>query len=451
MKKIIQTILTTPLLLVTLLSGESAQSAKPWEVSSKPYPAYQTSIPQVVYTQKFRHINLPEFWISQIRYPDKKVMTLAQIKHLNIQTAKRKELIFPPQDFSTTYSGDWVRGKLDKLHTFLSEKAFYFENGKRIGNQWFKKLQTKSNLDAIPDTITTRYALVVNYANHRISPTDQTLLKKPQQLYFDRNQNAALDIGTALAILHQSRDKKWYFALSPSSYGWIAAEDIAQTTQKKMLDYTQSKNFAVTINPKNALWIDHHYDDFVRMGVRLPYLGKLGDYAQVQIPKRNSEGSLQLRTATIRNSDIHLGYLTYTPRIILTQAFKFLNAPYGWGGMFGEQDCSKFLQEIYATVGLKLPRNSGEQEKTGKALIDFEGGREKRIDTLIVKGTPASTLLYLPGHIMLYLGSYEGVPYMIHTVWGAIQGQNPIAKTAVTSVNFKAYIEKMDRASSLTP
>ena len=218
-----------------------------------------------------------------------------------------------------------------------------------------------------------------------------------------------------------------------------------------MLNYTQSKNFAVTINPKNALWIDHHYDDFVRMGVRLPYLGKLGDYTQVQIPKRNSEGSLQLRTAAIRNSDIHLGYLAYTPRTIITQAFKFLNAPYGWGGMFGEQDCSKFLQEIYDTVGLKLPRNSGEQEKTGKALMAFEGSRQKRINALIAKGTPASTLLYLPGHIMLYLGSYEGVPYMIHTLWGAIQGQNPIAKTAVTSVDFKAYIEKMDRASSLTP
>ena len=35
---------------------------------------------------------------------------------------------------------------------------------------------------------------------------------------------------------------------------------------------------------------------------------------------------------------------------------------------------------------------------------------------------------------------------MIHTVWGAVKGKNPIAKTAVTSVYFKNYIEMMDSA-----
>ncbi len=451
MKKIIRNCVVFTLLFSALLFAESSQSAKPWEVSSKSYPMYQTSMPQVAYTKKFRHLNLPEFWISQLKDPDKKILTSAQIKHLNIQTSKNKELIFPPQDFNATYSGDWVKEKLTKLQTFLSEKAFYLEDGTAISQDFRKTLQANHAINTVPDRITTQYALVVNYANHRVTPTHQTLLKKPQQHYFDRNQNAALDIGTALALLHQSADKQWYFALSPSSYGWIAAADIALTTRDKMLSFVQSKNFVVTINPKNALWVDHRYADFVRMGVRLPYLGKLGAYTQVKIPQQDSKGLLTLRNAMIKNSDIHLGYLPYTPRTIITLAFKFLNAPYGWGGMFGEQDCSKFLQEIYATVGIELARNSGEQMKTGKALIDFQGNREKRTTALLDKGIPASTLLHLPGHVMLYLGSYEGVPYMIHTVWGAIEGKNPIAKTTITSVDFKDYILKMDTAISIEP
>ncbi len=451
MKKIIQTIFTFSLLYLTALSANEIGEIKRCEISSKPYPAYQTEMPQIAYTKKFRHIKVPEFWISKLKYPDRTIMNKVQIKQLNKQTAEVKRVIFPPQNFDTSYSGDWVRGKLAKLQTFLSEKAFYTEEGDAIGDALTKVLQANSNIATVPDTITTRYALVVDYANHRVSPTQQTLLKEPQQHYFDRNQNAALDIGTPLAILHQSSDKKWYFALSPSSYGWIAAEDIALTTQKKMLAFAQSKNFVVTINPKNALWINHHYDNFVRMGVRLPYLGRLGIYMQVQIPKRDDEGALLLHTALIKRSDVHHGYLAYTQRTIITQAFKFLNAPYGWGGMFGEQDCSKYLQEIYSTVGIQLPRNSAEQAKVGKALIRFQGDTSKRSTVLIQEGIPATTLLHLPGHIMLYLGSYEGVPYMIHTVWGAIQGQNPIAKTAVTPIYFKAYIDEMDTATTLEP
>ena len=451
MKKIIRLIIASLFLYFIVLSANATESIKTCEISSTPYPVYKIEMPQVAYTKKFRHIQVPEFWISRLKYPDKVIMITSQIKQLNRETAEVKKFIFPPQNFTASYSGDWVREKLTKLQIFLSEKAFYTEYGDLISGTLAKALQVNNNIVAVPDSITTRYAIVVNYANHRVSPTQQTLLKEPQQRYFDRNQNAALDIGTPLAILHQSADKKWYFALSPSSYGWIAAEDIALTTRKKMLAYSQSKNFIVTINPKNVLWINHLYDDFVRMGVRLPYIGRLGTSVQVQIPKRDNKGELLLRTALIKRSDVHQGYLDYTQRTIITQAFKFLNAPYGWGGMFGEQDCSKFLQEIYSTVGIHLPRNSGEQAKTGKVLIEFQGDTDKRITALTHKGIPGATLLHLPGHIMLYLGTYEGVPYIIHTVWGAIEGQNPIAKTAVTAVHFKAYIDKMDIASILKP
>ena len=447
-------LLSTLLLWATTLSPTTAaspQSGAPWIVSSALYPDKNSTMPQVEYTREFRHINLPEFWIDKLQYPDSIILSSKQIEQFNTQTAQLKKLTYPPQDFNTTYLSDWIGDKVAKQFAFLAIRAFYLENGQPIGADLLPSLWKNCAFDAIPDGITARYALVVHYANHRLTPSHKTFLKKADQRYFDRNQNAALDIGTPLAVLHQSADKKWYFALSPSSYGWIAAEDIALTERETMLQFTQSKNFVVTINPKNALFINGRYDDFVRMGVRLPYIGRLGTYAQVQIPKRDSNGLLLLRTATIKSTDVHLGYLSYTPRTIITQAFKFLNAPYGWGGMFGEQDCSKFLQEVYASAGIMLPRNSGDQEQAAKPLITFEYGIKERIANLTQKGEPGTTLLHLPGHIMLYLGSYKGVPYMIHTVWGAIAEKNPLAKTAVTSVYFKNYIEKMDTAIAVKP
>jgi len=455
MKNIIPKILLIIISLWTItlshITAASPQSGAPWMVSSALYPDKDASMPQIEYTREFRHINLPEFWIDKLKEPDRIILNREQIRQLNRKTATVKGLITPAQDFNATYSGDWIKEKLISLHAFLNLRAFYLENGKAIDWNMPQSLWDNSRYETMPETITTRYALAVNYTHHRVTPTNTTLLKEPQQRYFDRNQNAALDIGTPLAVLHQSADGKWYFALSPSSYGWVAAEDIAFTTRERLIQFSQSKNFAVTINPKNALFINGEYDDFVRMGIRLPYTGRLGAYAQVQIPKRDSSGNLLLRSAAIKYSDIHLGYLSYTPRTIITQAFKFLNAPYGWGGMFGEQDCSKFLQEVYATVGIMLPRNSGDQEQAARPLVTFENGTRERIADLKQKGEPGSTLLHLPGHIMLYLGSYKGAPYIIHAVWGAIEGKNPLAKTAVTTVHFKNYIDKMDTAVAVKP
>jgi len=429
----------------------SSQTAAAWTVSSRLYADKNSDLPQLDYTRNFRHITLPEFWIDRIENPDRLILNAKQIEQFNAQTAHLKELTYLPEDFNTTYSGEWVGDKLARQFAFLAIRSFYYEDGKPIDENLMSELWKNSNYETIPKSIATRYALVVHYAHHRLSPSKLTLLKKPEQRYFDRNQNAALDIGTPLAVLHSSSDGKWYFALSPSSYGWIAAEDIAFASREEMQRFARSRHFVVTTNPKNALFVDGRYRDFVRMGVRLPYVGKRGEEILVQIPQRDRDGRAKFFTATMKSSDAHLGYLPYTPRTIITQAFKFLNAPYGWGGMFGEQDCSKFIQQVYAVTGILLPRNSGDQEKAGRVLITFEGSTQKRVSELIRKGEPGSTLLHLPGHIMLYLGSYRGNPYIIHAVWGAAEGHNPLAKTAVTTVHFKHYLDKMDTAVAVKP
>lgn len=324
---------------------------------------------------KRRSINLAEFWIDRVDEPQKLIASKSAIEKFNHNAFATHGLVTPAEDFNTSYSSAWLVDKLEHLREFLSERAFYFEDGTALSKGYLQTLYHNYNQENIPKKIATQYAITTQYTHQRLTPSDITLLKKSTQIYFDRNQNAALDIGTPIAILHQSRDKEWYFTLSPTSYGWVKARDIALASRDDMLSFANSKEFLISTSPKNALYLNYKYHDFVRMGVKLPYLGMSGAFVNTYLPTRDGDGHLMLQKAMMNSSDIHKGYLPYTSANIINLAFKFLNAPYGWGGMFGEQDCSKFLQEIYNCVGITLPRNSGEQVVVAKPLILFEGDR----------------------------------------------------------------------------
>ena len=87
--------------------------------------------------------------------------------------------------------------------------------------------------------------------------------------------------------------------------------------------------------------------------------------------------------------------------------------------MFGGQDCSRFLCEIFSTVGIKLPRNSSWQADAGKVVAEFTSDMsdEEKLAIIMREGIPGVTLLRMPGHIMLYLGTYNEKPYVIHSIW----------------------------------
>ena len=103
----------------------------------------------------------------------------------------------------------------------------------------------------------------------------------------------------------------------------------------------------------------------------------------------------------------------------MEQAFKLLNEPYGWGGMHGEQDCSRFLQEVFATVGINFPRNSSQQAQIGRPLAQFDTKMSEAERLKVLREAVGGiTILPMPGHIMLFLGMVDERPYAIHATWG---------------------------------
>lgn len=115
--------------------------------------------------------------------------------------------------------------------------------------------------------------------------------------------------------------------------------------------------------------ITNVYDLETKQEISLLYGSHLMGYSNGKITILNKD-------VIIRESPLALKINT-TREAIITNAKKFIGAPYLWGGKspFGV-DCSGLTQTIFKVCGIKLPRDASEQAKLGN-LIDFVGDSQE--------------------------------------------------------------------------
>jgi hypothetical protein len=118
-----------------------------------------------------------------------------------------------------------------------------------------------------------------------------------------------------------------------------------------------------------------------------------------------------------------------------------MGQPYGWGDLYGNRDCSGTVKDLFAPFGLWLPRNSSKQAQVGEVISLEDLTPRQREERLLQEGIPFVTLVRLPGHIMLYLGEYEGRAALLHTLWGVRtrtlagrEGRWLVGKTVITGL-----------------
>lgn len=75
------------------------------------------------------------------------------------------------------------------------------------------------------------------------------------------------------------------------------------------------------------------------------------------------------------------------------------------GSAFFFNDCSQELKSIFTPFGIWLPRNSGQQAQLDSTLDLSKHNLDERLSLLKEKGHPLMTIIYIRGHVMLYLGN----------------------------------------------
>jgi hypothetical protein len=148
-----------------------------------------------------------------------------------------------------------------------------------------------------------------------------------------------------------------------------------------------------------------------------------------------------LATARIAKEDARPHPLPFTADHVALIGAELLKAPYGWGELYRDRDCSATTRDFFLPFGVWLPRNSREQLKSGPfvSLANLPNAEKEKI--IREQGAPFQTLLYRKGHIMLYAGLHEGKPVALHDTWALRfrQDDGPeeklyIGRTVITSL-----------------
>lgn len=378
-------------------------------------PSYYAAPPRL--PNVLPEMNTPGFWISRHPHPDTLIMTSGMIDKYN-QRVNKLGTYTKIHLHSSVISGITIRNQIKSLLSTIASIGKYNSAGERTQKAVLDSLRRNANLEKVPLSIKVRFGYPVKHARQRFAPGLNNLNKEVFDTEFDEMQNSGYDIGTPTVFYHDSADGKWVFGACATSTGWYLKSEVCFLPQKQWLAYQQAESFVVSTAARADLWKDaqaSQYHGFCRMGTKLPLIGETDAYFQVQIPVKDS-----LMPGYIAKEDASQGYLPYTARNVYKQAFRLLNMPYGWGDTDADFDCSSLLKHIFACFGFKLPRNGLQQAKAAKLIYDFGpvGNEASREKTIINEGLPGISFLRLNGHIMLYIGHYNGRAYVLHDTWG---------------------------------
>ncbi|UYK81231.1 SH3 domain-containing protein [Xanthomonas sacchari] len=315
-------------------------------------------------------------------------------------------------------------------------RTLYDIQGGVLGPARLQALQRALALDALPAQVQPRYALVVQRADLRRFPTAERVFSDRADRDIDRFQESALYPGTAVAILHASADGQWLFVLANNYAAWIARNRVAESDRASVLAYAQRTPRLLVTGARAATVFTPDLPAASQvaldMGSTLPLLrdwppqnsvngqSPLAAYV-VQLPLRDRDGRLHLVPALVpRSADVAESPLPPTPQMLLQQAFKFLGERYGWGNSYDARDCSGFVVDLHRSLGIELPRNTGDQARSPALMsVPYTASDPLPQRRQALAQLRVGDLVYIPGHVMLVIGHEDGRTWVIHDVAGA--------------------------------
>ncbi|WP_331774108.1 SH3 domain-containing protein [Sulfurospirillum sp. 1612] len=325
---------------------------------------------------------------------------------------------------------------------FNQKEKYYGENLRPLSTKEIHTIINTTHFDAYNQE--GQSAITIKNEQMRELPTHKPFFTSPKKAGegypFDYLQNSRIHINTPLFISHYSTDGAWAFVKSPFSLGWIPTSSIVLLNAKQQKDFEHAPKIIITKDNTPLYTKNQRYVRSVKLGAIFPYQGEdtLFYYSYVFINTWQDYG--KKIAVRILKDDANFFPIPFNHETALQIAQSLIGEKYGWGGYLGNRDCSAMTKDFFAPFGIWLPRNSAAQKHAGKYL-SLEGLSPKEKEERIIKeGIPFQSLIYLRGHIMLYVGTINHVAMVLHNIWGlktninGKEGRDIIGKTVISSL-----------------
>jgi hypothetical protein len=357
------------------------------------------------------------------------------------------------RDWQARFFAPWHREKprygADEVFSGFRRYGFrtiYNETSLPLPPDWIEAMAREADRAAYPSRHLP--AVTVLHASLRVFPTHKPVFFDPSApgrgFPFDQMQNSLVAAGTPLLITHVSRSGEWALVETDWAAGWVRWPEIALVDPDFIRAYGAAPLIGFRADRIAVAEPDGRFLISGRVGMTLPLAGdpRPGTGWTVGVPVRDHLGRARIRQGVVSRADA--GRLPFAAT--RDNAVELLNAlmgqPYGWGGLYENRDCSALIQDLLGVFGIPLPRNSRDQARVGHwVALEGLGGPEK--ERLIRRqGVPLLTILYMPGHVMLYLGQDpdSGRAVACHAMWGIRtggrngSGRLVVGRTVVTSL-----------------
>ena len=352
--------------------------------------------------------------------------------------------------FKSRYFKIWfddapIRAEIDTFWGLNYAKGRHFDAAGRIYNDAvYKSIRTNANEEAFG--LISAPAITVKNALLRNIPSDLPIFGDPSEPGegepFDYAANSAVGVGYPMLLSHYSRDGAWAFVRNDGVWGWIRSNAIKRISPQQADIYANSK-FITILREGTAIYDESGAELFrARTGTILPY-----DFSG----ERDLGGTLGVRSGFggeiltqfsgkryfVSAEDARLWPAPLDEQNSKIVAASLLGQKYGWGGYKFLRDCSLLTKDFLANFGLWLPRNSKAQSGRGERFSLAGMSADEKLSFIGKNGVAYKTLLYMPGHVMLYVGRVDGEPAVLHDIWGLHTiggGRAVIGRTAITSL-----------------
>jgi hypothetical protein len=325
---------------------------------------------------------------------------------------------FKRKYYATWTSGNSISDISDSVETMKDhvQKQWHGENKRRVPRNVLEELLANCDLEHLPSM--KRPAVATAATDVRVLPTSKPLFENGDDFPFDAMQNAALKLNEPIRVLHVSRDGLWVFVETAGMNGWVRSRDIGYIDRKPAKKWMKKAQIVIVkdftlIRDKGGFVAQK-----AKVGTICPIDGEDGDTYVISVAVNAGKHNVRVMKVKVPKESARRFPLEFSRESIALVGNELISKPYGWGEMYQDRDCSAMIRDFYLPFGIWLPRGSYNQINSGRniSLAGLSGSEKERL--IKEKGVPFLTLVYLKGHIMLYVGSMNGKALVFQDIWG---------------------------------